>query len=239
MRLRVVVASLVVALAGCATRDAHSSGSAYQVDTAEVSEAGRCKIEGWTSFGGHGDFFSAVSPACSMYFLRPIELGAQFSRSRIDGEWATTAQPKLKVNFIPGEIGKFGVGFTVIPQIDLITGELTAIAFNAPFTMRTSENTRFNVNVGWTHDRQTSKDFLTYGFGLDIRTPKNDWIFTAEVYGQLNSGVQGPEVQPRFQVGIRYRPIDPWSIDLLYGRNITGEGNNWITVATTYRFSVK
>lgn len=239
MRIRAVVVGLSLLLAAAAPRDAVASGSAYQVDTSEVSEAGRCKIESWVSYASNRDFVSALSPACAMYFVRPIELGMQLSRVRSDGEWGTIGQPKLKVNFIPGEIGRFGVGFTVIPQIDLITGEMTAVAFNAPFTMRTSENTRFNVNVGWTHDRQTSKDYLTYGFGLDIRTPKNDWVFTAEVYGQLNGQSQGLEVQPRFQVGIRYRPIEQWSVDLIYGRNITGEGANWLTLATTYRFSVK
>jgi hypothetical protein len=43
-------------------------------------------------------------------------------------------------------------------------------------------------------------------------------------------------VQPRFQTGLRYRPVDRFNIDLIYGRNITGEMANWITLATIIRF---
>ena len=43
-------------------------------------------------------------------------------------------------------------------------------------------------------------------------------------------------VEPRFQVGLRWRPIDRFSMDLIVGRNITGENANWITLATSIRF---
>src|SRR5450631_490742 len=36
--------------------------------------------------------------------------------------------------------------------------------------------------------------------------------------------------------GVRYRPNEIFSVDLIYGRNITGENANWITVGTTIRF---
>jgi hypothetical protein len=43
-------------------------------------------------------------------------------------------------------------------------------------------------------------------------------------------------IQPRLQTGIRYRPNETFSVDLIYGRNITGEDSNWITIGTTIRF---
>ena len=43
-------------------------------------------------------------------------------------------------------------------------------------------------------------------------------------------------VDPRFQLGLRYRPVDKFNIDLIYGRNLTGERANWITRATVMRF---
>lgn len=42
--------------------------------------------------------------------------------------------------------------------------------------------------------------------------------------------------QPRFQLDVRYRPVDQFSFDVIYGRNLTGENANWITFATTIRF---
>ena len=35
--------------------------------------------------------------------------------------------------------------------------------------------------------------------------------------------------RPRFQAGVRYRPNEIFSVDLIYGRNIMGENANWIT----------
>jgi hypothetical protein len=46
----------------------------------------------------------------------------------------------------------------------------------------------------------------------------------------------GPgQSNPRFQSGIRYRPTNDIDCDLIYGRNLTGVGANWITLALTVR----
>jgi hypothetical protein len=37
---------------------------------------------------------------------------------------------------------------------------------------------------------------------------------------------------------VRYRPNEIFSVDVIYGRNITGENANWITLGTTIRFPV-
>jgi hypothetical protein len=232
---RFVIALPLLALAAL-PRLALAAGGAYQVDTAEISSPGNCKVESWASVADNRDMIFSVSPSCTMYYLRPIEVGTQFSHGRIDGEWSSFAAPKVKVNLVPGELGKFGFAFSIIPAIDMKTGETAAIAFNVPATMRVSENTRFNVNVGYAYDRLQERNYLTYGVGLDIRTPGNVWTLTAEAYGLLNSYEVGSNVQPRFQVGLRYRPIERFSVDLIYGRNLTGENANWLTLATILRF---
>jgi hypothetical protein len=46
----------------------------------------------------------------------------------------------------------------------------------------------------------------------------------------------GPgQTNPRFQSGIRYSPTKDVDCDLIYGRNLLGEGANWITVGLTVR----
>ncbi len=40
-------------------------------------------------------------------------------------------------------------------------------------------------------------------------------------------------VKPRWQAGLRFRPVDAFSVDVIYGRNITGENANWLTFAAT------
>jgi hypothetical protein len=230
---------LAVCLAGEAVTlasEAHAAGAAYQVDTSEVSEAGNCKVESWASWASNRDFFGAVAPTCAFDIGRPLELSTQFSRFRADEEWGTAATPKAKLNLKPSGIGTFGIAISATAAYDLLTRENTALAITIPATMRLSENTRINLNGGWLLDRTVDRHYLTYGIGFDARTPDNVWTLTTEVFGQIGAAETQSLVQPRFQTGLRYRPVDRFNVDLIYGRNITGEMANWITLATVVRF---
>jgi hypothetical protein len=227
-------------LAVTAPVDARAAGAAYQVDTAEVSEAGACKVETWASFASNRDFFGAMSPACSVPFVRPLELSAQFSRSRSDGEWDTAAIPKFKVNLISSAIGTPGLAVTGTVTYDFNSRDATQVNLTVPVTLRLSDVVRINVNGGWMLDRTLDRRFLTYGLGIDWRTPDNVWTLTAEVFGQTgNSAELHSTTQPRFQTGLRWRPVDRWNVDVIYGRNIMGENANWLTIATVLRFPPK
>src|SRR5262245_46118390 len=83
---------------GSASTGAHGAGGAYQVDTAEVSEPGSCKVESWVSSASNHDLIASVAPSCVVNFGRPVELSSQFSRTRADDEWGTAANPKIKTN---------------------------------------------------------------------------------------------------------------------------------------------
>lgn len=232
-----IAASIGVAATMTSRFDAHAAGAAYQVDTVEVSEPGACKVESWASFAGNKDFVGAVSPACSIPFVRPLELSAQFNRSRSGGEWDTVVTPKFKVNLISSAIGKPGVAVTGTVTYDFTSRDATAINLAVPVTLRLSEVVRINVNGGWMLDRTLDRQFLTYGLGVDWRTPDNVWTLTGEVFGQAANRADAASVtQPRFQFGLRWRPVDRWNVDVIYGRNITGENANWLTVATVLRF---
>src|SRR4051812_17195917 len=92
MWMRVILCAASLALAS----EAHAAGTAYGVDTAEVSEAGNCKIESWLSWASNRDFIGVANPSCVVDLTRPVELSVQLQRSRADGEWSTSAAPKLK-----------------------------------------------------------------------------------------------------------------------------------------------
>jgi hypothetical protein len=223
-------------MAGAST-DAGAAGAAYQVDTAEVSEAGSCKVESWISSASNHDVIASVSPACLVSMFRPVELSAQFTRSRSDGEWGTSVTPKVKTNIVPTAIGSWGFAISATAAYDLLTNENTALSVTVPATLRVSNVVRFNVNVGWQLDRVTNHNYLTYGAGFDWRTPDNVWTLTGEVFGLAGPALDPPGlVEPRLQLGLRYRPVDLFNIDLIYGRNLTGERANWITLATVVRF---
>ncbi len=235
--LRTLAIAVCAAASVSASTAARAAGGAYQVDTAEVSEPGSCKVESWVSSASNRDLIASVAPSCVVNLGRPVELSAQFSRTRADDEWGTAANPKFKTNLVPSAIGSWGFALTAIASYDLLTKENTAFSVTVPATLRVSNVVRVNLNAGWQRDRTTSHDYFTYGAGFDWRTPDNVWTLTGEVFGMVGAAddTRGP-VEPRFQLGIRYRPIDIFNIDVIYGRNLAGERADWITLATILRF---
>jgi hypothetical protein len=137
---------------------------------------------------------------------------------------------------MPSAIGRWGVAVAGGAIYDATANEMTGYYAYVPATLRLSNIMRINLNAGWQWDRVADRHFLTYGAGFDLRTADNGWTLTAEVFGLAGASDNRTEIQPRFQVGLRFRPIDRFSMDLIYGRNITGENANWITLATSIRF---
>jgi hypothetical protein len=215
---------------------AFAAGAAYQVDTAEVSEAGSCRVEAWYSRSVARDEIAAVNPSCVLDFSRPVEIGAQLSKGRSEGESSTTLTPKLKSNVIPSAIGKPGVALAVGATYDDTESGVSSVFVNLPATLRLSNIARVNLDLGWLRDRNAGADHATYGAGFDLRTNDNVWTFTAEVFGQAVKPAAPGENQPRYQLGMRYRPVDALNIDLIFGRNLIGDGRDWLTVSVTARF---
>ena len=71
---------------------------------------------------------------------------------------------------------------------------------------------------------------------LETATDKKSEALEFGQLGEVPEDGRRTLVQPRFQVGLRWRPIDRFSMDLILGRNITGENANWITVGLNLRF---
>src|SRR5258708_149649 len=217
--------------------EAYAANGAYAVDAADISEVGSCKVESWMSAATNSDFSAVANPSCVVNPFKPVELSLLTNRARSDGDWSTTIAPKAKMNIVPTGIGKFGFSFYAGGAFDALTGEnLTAFAV-VPATFRLSDTMRINLNGGWLWDRPSDRHYLTYGFGFDWKfTEVLQW--TIEAFGQAGAADIPSVVHPRFQTGVRYRPNEIFSVDLIYGRNITGENANWITLGTTIRFPV-
>jgi hypothetical protein len=237
MKTAVILSTAVTIAYGL--QDAHAAGTAYAVDTSEVTDTGACKVESWASVASNHDFFAAVNPACGVNLFVPTELSVQVSRARFDGDWATGLTPKAKFRLIPTAIGSPGLAISATAGFDVTNRENTFLAITAPVTLRLSNVVRINLNGGWILDRTVDRHYLTYGAGVDWRTADNVYTLTAEVFGQLGSSDVPSVTQPRFQIGTRFRPIDAFSVDLIYGRNIAGENAHWFTAGTTIRFAAE
>jgi hypothetical protein len=234
---RIAFAGFVAVTALLGSTGARAANGAYAVDAADVGEAGSCKIESWLQAATNTDFAAVANPSCVVEMLKPVELSLQAVRSRSDGEWSTTLAPKAKTSLAPTGIGRLGVALSAGGAFDATTGEnLTAFA-TIPMTYRISEAVRVNLNGGWLWDRTLDRHYLTYGLGFDWKlTDTLQW--TIEAFGQAGASDIPSVVRPRFQTGLRYRPSEIFSVDVIYGRNISGENANWITIGTTVRFPV-
>src|SRR3977135_1441284 len=233
--VRIAFAAITAMAALPMADDARAANGAFAVEAADISEGGSCKLESWISTATNTDFSLVANPSCVVELGKPVELSVLSTRSRSDGEWSTTFQPKAKTNLVPTGIGKFGFSIYAGGSFDALTGDnLTAFAV-VPATYRLSETMRINLNGGWLWDRMADRHYLTYGVGFD-------WKFTdvlqltLEAFGQAGQADVPSVTRPRFQAGVRYRPNEIFSVDLIYGRNIMGENANWITLGTTIRF---
>jgi hypothetical protein len=241
MGMRAKQAGFIAAMAivpWSAAGKAWAANGAYAVEAADISEAGSCKFESWMSFATNTDFSMVANPSCVVDPFKPVELSLMTNRAKSDGEWSTTLQPKAKTNIVPTGIGKLGFSVSAGGSFDAATGENLTIFAAIPATYRLSETMRLNVNGGWLWDRSADRHYLTYGVGFDWKfTDTLQW--TIEAFGQAGQSDVPSTVRPRFQTGVRWRPSEEFSIDVIYGHNITGENANWITVGTTIRFPVE
>ena len=102
---------------------------------------------------------------------------------------------------------------------------------NVPVSFDFSKSLRVNVNFGAQYNDGDPRGlFATGGVGVSWNfIPR--WSVISEVFAIMGPG----QSNPRAQSGLRYSPTKDIDWDLIYGRNLTGEGANWITMALTIR----
>src|SRR5437868_3518275 len=233
---RIARAVTIAVAASVVAHDVRAANGAFAVDAADISEAGSCKLESWISRATNADFSLVANPSCVVDPGKPVELSVLSNRFRSDGEWGNSFQPKLKTNLVPTGIGKFGFSIYAGGAFDAMTGEnLTAFAV-VPATYRLSETMRINLNGGWLWDRTVDRHYLLYGIGWDWKFTETLQL-TVEAFGQAGQADVPGVTRPRFQTGVRYRPNEIFSVDVILGHNITGESASWITIGTTIRRS--
>lgn len=228
-----LIAALIIVI-GFAP-EARAGSGAFAVDGADVGEAGSCKVESWVSTARNSDFSAVVYPTCVFFPSNPTQFGLLTNPARASGDWSTTLTPRFKTTLLPTAIGRFGFAAEGGIGFDAVTGQNTTVFFNLPATLRLSEIMRISLNGGWFWDRVADHHYATYGLSFDYKLIDTVQV-TAEVFGQSGATEFSGVRRPRFQSGLRWRPVDDFSIDVIYGRNIMGERSNWLTVGTTFRF---
>ena len=211
-----------------------SLGGAYFVDDAEIGSVGSCEVEHWASFAANSDHVLVSNPACVFNLGRPVELGMTYLRTRSDGQSGSTLGTSAKTTFIASGGHGWGMGASGSVTYDLTNGAVNGVIINVPVTYDVSKELRFNFNAGLLYDPTRDQTFATTGAGVAWNFVK-PLSLLAEVFAVIGPG----EANPRYQVGLRYNPIKSVDIDVIFGRNLTGERSNWITFGVNFRTGEK
>ena len=234
----------VAALLVWGPRHAEAAGGAFVVDDVEIGNPGDCKVESWVSSATNHDLVAVTSPACVVKLGIPLEIGGQLQRSRAEDVWSTNGTIKAKANLIPVANHPFGLGISGGSTWDLVTGAQTGAFVNIPVTFQVAGNVRINVNGGWMYDAVAKIHYASWGASFEWSFVK-PFTLIGEIYGlagSLPSTAAGDPPppnsirEPRTQIGLRFTPQDKIDVDLIWGRNITGENAHWVTLGLNLRF---
>lgn len=232
-----------------------AAGGAFAVDDSEIGKVGECKVESWASFmtGSPNDFNGTVSPACVVDLGRPVEVGVAVTRSRGDREWATGGDIKGKTNIVSTDNGPIGIGLVGGYAHDFTASQMAGYFLNVPVTLVVNDTFRINANGGYTHEKHEigSLDLMFWGGGFEwilysakVQESQRSVTLIGEVFGYAGARAvdaegekeSGKTRDPRGQLGLRFTPQENFDIDVIYGRNIAGEDDNWVTVGLNLRF---
>jgi hypothetical protein len=225
--------ALVAAMAPAA---AEAAGGAFVVDDAEIGKPGDCKVESWVAFASNHDFQAVTQPACVANLGIPVELTATYARTRTDGEWQNFAGGKAKINLVPVETGRIGIGLVESALWDVRSGQNNFNMLFVPLTYQLSDKFRININAGWQYDgsHQANQNYWGAGFEWNFQQPLT---LIGEVFGFAGPHVDPTSfTEPRAQLGLRVTPVKNLDVDLIYGRNVGGENANWFTLGLNVRF---
>jgi len=205
-----------------------AAGGPYVVEDAEVIETGSCEVEAWYARAGRHDWQTTLAPACN--FLGDTEIGADLIRAREAGDRSSSLTFHGKT--VLSDAGPDGVMAGLMAGIgyNMSDDRFDGIFALVPLSFDPSDDLRLNLNLGWEYERgDNTRHYLTWGTGFDWEV-HHQVSMIGEIFGRHRG-------KPGAQIGLRPELIeDRLHLDIVYGRNLTGERDNWLTVGGAVRF---
>lgn len=227
--LMFIGATLGLVLLVALISNAHAAGGAYVVDDGAINAPGECNVDAWYSANRHdgGSHSETLSPACTFSTMPSVQWGAALSRANRE----TQVSPQLKAQVLARP--DLGLALAVSAGAHLALDRhhgFDGAEFNLPLTWQPLAPLRLNLNAGWNHayNDGDQQHRLTWGTGVEYQLA-NALTLIAERYGQ-QGGDQAWQAGPRLHIG---EFVD---VDLVLGRSLVGDRNQWLTTGATLRF---
>lgn len=227
--LMFIGATLGLVLLVALISNAHAAGGAYVVDDGAINAPGECNVDAWYSANRHdgGSHSETLSPACTFSTMPSVQWGAALSRANSE----TQVSPQLKAQVLSRP--DLGLALAVSAGAHLALDRhhgFDGAELNLPLTWQPLAPLRLNLNAGWNHayNDGDQQHRLTWGTGVEYQLA-NALTLIAERYGQ-QGGDQAWQAGPRLHIG---EFVD---VDLVLGRSLVGDRNQWLTTGATLRF---
>ncbi|MGY2197437.1 hypothetical protein [Pseudomonas gingeri] len=212
---------------------AQAAGGSYVVDDGGINAPGECNIDTWYKSGRHhaSSGETVLSQDCTPNSLPGLQLGADINRSRDDGQHQTLLSPHLKTALLSRT--DLGLEAALSAALHFATARRHAfdgVDLNVPLTYQPIDPLRLTVSGGWTqaYDDGEQNHALTWGTGVEYDVARS-LTLVAERFGQQH-GDQGWQAGPRLHLG------EKLDIDLVVGRHLNGDRDQWFTTGATLRF---
>jgi hypothetical protein len=211
----------------------HAAGGPYVVDDGAINAPGECNVDVWYKSQRHqqSNHETEVSQDCTFKALPSVQFGATVSRSHDDGDRETQVSPKVKAQvFSDDDLGlevalAAGANFALNRRHSFDGADLTL-----PMTYQPFEPLRLNVSTGWSHAYDDGKQShsWTWGAGVEYALAESLTLI-AERFGHLGGG-QGWQAGPRLHLGKQF------DVDLVVGRHLNNDREQWLATGATLRF---
>lgn len=225
--IRHLVPAACVAIALTSAGPALAAGGPYAVDDAEIVERGACELDGWHARGDRDNHETVAVGSCQ--FVPGVQLGISATFGREAGESAESFGIEGKTVFRETSPSGIGVGLVAGADYGRQSDRIDTVHAFVPLSFDPIETVRLNLNVGWEWDREDRRHFATWGAGATwAALPR--FALIGEVFGRDRGRAAA-------QLGVRPEIIEgTFHLDLVYGRNLTDEARDWVTIGGTLAF---
>ncbi len=200
----------------------------FVTDDARLTLAGSCQMESWTRlYRGSTEVWA--TPACNPTGNLEFTVGGGLAGAKGgNGEWSNDYVFQAKTLFKTLETNSWGVGIAVgtilHPKINPGPNLLGNTYAYMPLSFSLADDlVVIHSNVGWIHDKASSRDQTSWGLGSEINLNQRVTLI-AENFGSSGN-------TPYWQTGVRYSIVpNLWQVDSTIGRQFGGNSETrWLS----------
>lgn len=185
----------------------------FMTDDARLTTAGSCQVESWSRrYSDRSEFWAL--PACNPTGNLEITAGGSSLRGA-DQAQSTDAVVQIKTLFKSMPANGWGAGVALghvrhHPNAPAGTDQGQTYLY-VPVSVSFGEGRWVtHSNLGWSRDRASGQDQLTWGMGLEMQLHQR-WMWIGETFGNDRQ-------KPFWQTGLRYQVVpDRFQIDATWG----------------------